>query len=890
MTRLVFTVILAATSVWVQAQDTMLLQARAIANRIEVKWYPRKADKWVEALKTGYRIERVELTGGQPAGAPVVLAAGVLPQNAAWFEGHKSEADGLMEPIGALLYDSTFQFPATRELNSTEMRYNYVLKEAQNSDMIASAIGLFWKDSTAAAGKLYRYTVRAVGYGKMQGSVDILYKDGAFALNPQDVTLEFKFPNDLSLSKMRNPGKITLPHVSAIAKAYGDSIVLRWGPNSAALWAASNRQGYIIQRRVAAPDGPEENIGLVKPWPQGSVQAKVGQDSIALMAAAQLYSKAGAETAEGFADQAALFENRWAFALYAAERSPLAADLLGLRFVDKNVKRDAVYSYQIQSAAAPGGFSGSVLDVVNTYEKPDEPKLFTAKPGDRVIELHWDKSQNEAKFTAYKIERSGDKGKSWQPLTKSPLVFVEDPQRPLPDFQYRDSVAENYKDYQYRLSGLNSFGDFSKYAEVKTKAVDLTPPPMPEVTAVIYKDTLKLAIIRWTKEKQPDDFAGFYVLLGESAEAGHYDTISPKLKADQTEFIYRPKGGFSGEQAHYFRVMAVDDKGNSIRSLDRYMHVPDLTAPPAPAEIRGNIAQDGTVSIVWSQSTAKDVTGYWIYFANDPRDEFSPLTNEPLTINKYTYQIPAKSLNAFAYYRVLAEDKSNNRGEPSKILKLKRPDKVPPVTPFQLQPVGYTEGIKLRWKNNPDEDLKSYRIFRRHYGGDTTWTLVKTTTSATDTLFEDKGAAMDSLYEYKLQAIDQDGNASEFTVAAAAKRSLDVGKVRISPFVAELAKDNKSVNLSWTFSPPPGVIPPGQTYEFHIYKSQGAKRGEYLTAVPAGGSQYNDTQPLIPGVLYNYSVQVHFDNKQTGEMSEVKSVMINPTGSTPPPADKKKKG
>ena len=876
------------------AQDTLYVEAIGATDGNLIRWHPLRDSTWVRLLDAGYKVERFQLTNkGQPlASSRTVLAERLLPQDTTWFKQHAQDEDGVMEAVGALVHDTTFQFKSKELMSADAMRFNFVVSEVLRRPASALAVGLLVIDTTLTKGVNYRYVVTGLGTTAVKAELDVPGSGGKVT-NLPDFRMKVEFPDGLSLSDMANANASrVVPQVIGIARAYGDSIVLRWGTTTARLWMDANRDGYTIEREEVGSNKPKEQIAFVKPLPQDSITLEMTNDSIAMIAVSTLYSTAPVSGEGGLFDKAGEFENRWTFSLFAAERSSLAADILGLRFVDRNVEPGKEYIYMVKTASEPDFFNSAFIRLVNDYKAPPAPVYFSAESGDEVITLNWEKSQNEGNFTAYKLERSEDKGKTWKAMTENLLVFVEDPQFPLPAFSFKDSVGVNYKEFRYRLQGLSSFGEMSGYAEVKGQAIDLTPPPNPEITEASFNDTLQIATIRWDGGVLPDDFNSYVITLKDQPEGGKTDTIVTKLKATQTEFVYKPNGGFSGDRAHYFRVLSTDKRGNTATSLERYMHVPDRIAPPPPDTLQGNIADDGSVRIVWSHSQATDVTGYWIYFANDPDEEFSLLNPQPLIENSYAYKVPDVSLNKAAYYMVAAEDKSNNRGKPSQILKLRRPDKVPPVKPDFFMPVPASGRIMVNWKKSPSDDVAKYHVYRRLYGSDEEYVKIGIINHIDSVAFADTSVIMEVMYDYRIQAEDESGNLSEETLNFTSKLPFEPERVKAENFGARLAGDNKSTMLTWSFNPPKSAMPPGQTYQFFILKSMGAKNVEGLVAVAQDAMQFSDPEAPIPGVLYNYAVQVRFANGQNGAMSAVKSVMVDPTGSVAPQPkkDEPKKG
>ncbi len=856
----------------IQGQDTLLIEASASKTAVSLRWYPADAYQWLDGLNAGYQIERFEV--GQAGANKIVLAERLLPKDSTWFNIHKEDFDGLMEPIGALLYDTTFQFEPSNDLNSTEMRYNYVVKEAEDFPGIASAVGLAFRDSTVVEGKKYRYVIRLMGdqEQELEGQLEIGIGSDFYVKSPPGKTLKFTFPNNISLSKMNQTGQVVLPAVKGIIKAYGDSIVLRWGPNSAKFWGESNQLGYSIERR-AGRFGEIEELAIVKPWPQDSLEGNVETDSMALLAAAQLYSKEGEDLASGFVESAEFFENRWAFALFSAERSPLAADVLGLRFVDKDVKPDSLYFYTVRSLAQPSFFASARMQVKNERGLDPSPIGFKAESRDKAIRIVWEKESNRKNFSSYEVDRSED-GNSWETLRKEPIVFMEDPDNPLFEYAMIDSVEANYKTYYYRLRGSTSFGEFSEYSEIQGQAIDLTPPPRPIIQGAIFNDTLQSAIIRWDAGEIPDDFDGFYVLFGHQSEDAPFDTISQKLTVLDTEFVYQPEGGFNGEQAHYFKISACDVNGNSSTSLDKYMHVPDIVPPPPPESFTGIIEDDGTVKLYWEHSQADDVLGYWLYFSNNGEDEYSLMNEKPLTSNTYSYKVQDVTLNKYLFFVLAAEDERNNRGKTTPVLKLKRPDKVPPMAPSFSNPRGHNGAIHVKWGRSPSDDVAKYYVFRRQYESGEEWQEVHITNHRDSVLYIDTAIVLDVLYEYKIRAEDDSENVSEDSPVYSGKLRFEVEKIGVDKISALPSPENKSSVVSWDLDINPQGIPDGLTWEILILKSTGSGYVDLYQKVPGDSSEFIDPEPLKPNIIYNYAVQVLFSNGQEGKRSPVKSVML----------------
>ena len=113
--------------------------------------------------------------------------------------------------------------------------------------------------------------------------------------------------------------------------------------------------------------------------------------------------------------------------------------------------------------------------------------------------------------------------------------------------------------------------------------------------------------------------------------------------------------------------------------------------------------------------------GYRLYRSNSPEHEFSvikegflsldSLQNEVQTV--FIDSVTLKSLTPYIYYRTEALDFNHNTSEFSEILKVKRPDIIPPTTPvFKKVKVG-EDFVELEFALSKSRDVKQQILFRK---------------------------------------------------------------------------------------------------------------------------------------------------------------------------------
>ncbi len=138
---------------------------------------------------------------------------------------------------------------------------------------------------------------------------------------------------------------------------------------------------------------------------------------------------------------------------------------------------------------------------------------------------------------------------------------------------------------------------------------------------------------------------------------------------------------------------------------------PDTNPPSPPQGLYVYFAGDGMVILVWQSNRELDLSFYKVYRGVD-------------TLN-FSY-VGSASENVFAdkgldydttyYYYITAVDNSGNESEPSLIVSAKPVNLAPPTQPYGLVVDAHNDpdGVyfNLRWRENPDGDLKLYKIFR----------------------------------------------------------------------------------------------------------------------------------------------------------------------------------
>ncbi|MFN8888709.1 MAG: hypothetical protein ACK5WF_14710, partial [Cyclobacteriaceae bacterium] len=257
------------------------------------------------------------------------------------------------------------------------------------------------------------------------------------------------------------------PGIKVIARAKEDSVVLRWGPTSALAWEMANKVGYVVKRYTVVRQGEvvkdanQTRVILsnqVKPWPLEKWESIAKKDKYAAIAAQALYGKSFALTnpstnALQFANQSAERDNRWSFALFAADQSSSAATSMGLRLVDRSIRKNEKYLYRITVFQQNKNYP---IDSGAVYVDPSEklelspPEEVKAEFGDQSVMIRWNTIYHETIYSSYRVERSDDEGKTFKPTDDLSFTSARPSYAANSHVSYYlDSLPQNNKVYFY---------------------------------------------------------------------------------------------------------------------------------------------------------------------------------------------------------------------------------------------------------------------------------------------------------------------------------------------------------------------------------------------------------------------------------------------------------
>jgi hypothetical protein len=848
-------------TVFAQNKPSYYINAKEKNGSIELSWYPTDVAIWKEGLLSGYTISRETVSGGKSNFIPAIS----MLKDSLWIKSNTA-ANEILSPIKSIVYNSNFLIKSNKENDAVQ--YNYLVFESQYNIIVAEALGMGIVDKNIAIGDTYRYTVKHNKSGQTT-TITIKCDKDARVEEPKDYRHEFQFPNGTSLSDMLEMSKpIDIKAIIGKARPKLDSIILRWVPTNVEICRNAMADGYEIYRGKTKDD--MVLITTVKPWTEAQLRQMPRQDTLALLAAAFVVDNAipqGIDKANMF-DQAAMEQNFFGFAMTAADRSLLAANVLGLRYVDKAVKFGETYLYEIRTKRLTPNFPVPDIWVTNEFEPLVAPEKFKIEKKDKAVTLTW-YPNTDVKYSTYIIERLNPGDTVYHALTAQPMVFIRSRELISNQLSYVDSLPYNNQVYMYRIKGSNAFGEWSEYAYAQGYGRDLTPPQSVSLISGKFMKENNTIRISWTPNVKDKDLKYHQVLVSDNDES-NFSAISAELSIRDTAYTLSLKD-MDADRSFYFKINSVDSSGNVAVSSSRFVFVPDHERPKAPPTIKASISPKGLVTVSWKNSVSKDVVGYYVFFSNNDPQNLALVFDKPLNDTTYSWQIDMNSLTKYLYVGVKSEDDNYNRSFLSEILQVRRPDTIPPMRPLVTTVELKEDNIVINWNKSSSADVEKYLLFSRNPGDSITdWILIdsvgKDIENYTTTSELYAGQMM-----YSVKAVDDFDNQSGYS---------NSGQVFIPfpshKFVPKLnlpaIRKNNSVDLSWQ-KQPLEIKGKNIPYKYLVYRSVGSQDVMMYKELPSDAFSVTDDN-VKPGVLYNYAIRVKYDNGWTGALSEVKSILI----------------
>lgn len=664
--------------------------------------------------------------------------------------------------------------------------------------------------------------------------------------------------------------------IKVLAKVYKDSVVLRWAPNNHIAWAFANKGAYLVKRKTISKDSvllDEQEVLLtpdsIKCMSLEKMKSYLGPNSqYGPIAAQAIYGKDFVTSKEAtpgnILNKKIEQENRYGFALYAADNDPRTATAIGLRYVDKTVRPGYFYTYTVQSIIPQKNYTlFPGVAAVNTVNIPSIPQLpqISTYGFENTVRLDWDAKDVINEYSGYFVEKRKKNGGNWKQINTVPIVAASPEPALRSKYFFNDSVTKDYEVWEYRISAINAFGEKITSEQIaEGYGRDRTPPAGAyNITAdAISNNAIE---IKWKKTGNESDFIGFYIQKGTQADGPWY-MLDEKLLSKEARSFVDTKPDMVGQ--NYYRVLTLDTARNVALSFSVYAILIDSIAPSEPTTPTGSIDSNGIVKISWKIGKEDDILGYRVFSTNQEDHEYANLTPDPLFDTMFIDTISLKTLTKKIYYKIVAVDRHFNHSVPSKPLILKRPDVNPPVTPVFTNVWVSDTLVKLEWINSSSDDVKKTILYRQENNG--ALKILAEFERGDVNSFKDRDLVKRKSYRYFLQAIDESGLLSAKSYPADAL-IYDNGKRKaISNLTADYDKKTKSVQLNWNYEK-------SDKFHFVIYRSYNGSDFTVYKSADGTSNSYADWDLLGDGE-YTYGIKVFYKDGGQSVLSNTVRITI----------------
>ena len=651
-----------------------------------------------------------------------------------------------------------------------------------------------------------------------------------------------------------------------LTRPSADSIILRWAPASFSAWIKGNQFGYTLERYTLVRDNkvlprPERKqltSSPIKPRPVNVWESIVQKNKYAAIAAQSLYGDSFQLTTTGtdvfqIVNKVRENEQRFSFALFAADMSSTVSVYLGLRFTDKDVKKGEKYLYRITSITQPANdtLRGSIFSEAEKFELP-VPIDFTGEFKGPLVALRWNQAVHHGIYSAYVIEHSFN-GKDFKALSEEPLVTLSEEDKPETRYQYAtDSLPDTTQDYYYRVRGFSPFGELGPPSEVVKGKGSITFSEPPHITNALSENNKSIKLEWEFDPKFNEGLKGFLVQRTEGPKQKH-QTIHKEVLSKQVR-AYEDQ---SAKQTNYYHVVAIALNGEEFRSPVYYAQLIDSIPPVAPIGLKGTVSESGKISLSWSPNKEPDIYGYRIYRGNYRKEEFSQVTVEPISPSSFIDSVNLNTLNRELHYQVMAIDRNQNYSALSEVLTLPLPDKVKPVPPVFYPVTASPEGVSLAWMPSSSEDVDHYDVYQKEGA---LWTKIGTQIHSSDTIyfFKHSTPPEGKLNIYSVIAVDHAGLESDPATPVSSRKTVNPIKPPVRLKEPAVDRENKKIVLTWNYDQP-GVE------RYHIYR---AKEGQPLKLVSSISALTFEDKQINMNSVYTYRVMAVFGTGARSQFSE----------------------
>lgn len=651
--------------------------------------------------------------------------------------------------------------------------------------------------------------------------------------------------------------------IQVLVRVQKDKILLRWAPSDALAWRKLNKYGYQLERFTVTRDNktlpnPEKVIlaKVIQPEPLENWEKTIEENDNAAIVAQALYGEnfgvTGVNQLQSIVNLSEESEQRFTFALFAADKDFEMAKKAGLGFEDKTVLKNEKYTYRVSSNVPKEELTiqyGGAFVGLKEYEDLPKPMDFTAHFTDQSAMLSWNFKILAHAYGSYYVERAIDKI-HFERITNKPYTSMNQENENNNRIFYVDSIANNQQ-YSYRIQGISAFGELGPYSEIVSGKGKSILKFVPHLTVKDFKDDKTVTLTFEFDDEGNSEIIGFELNRSDTDDDKYLPVVKNIAPKSRT-VTYNKLAS-----TNYFTITAIGKQGSNKTSFPMLVQPVDSIPPAKPLNLKGVIDSLGVVQLSWDPNKEKDLMGYRIYKANNPNEEFSQVTVSPNELNKYQDSVIVKSLNSKVYYKIIAVDTHYNMSPFSEVLIVKKPDVIPPTSPVFINYEIKDGIVSLEWINSQSEDVATHYLYRREDNNNRLIAAFDKKDNIEH--YEDNNSFEGSTYHYSIFAKDESNLTSDPSPEIAVFIPKSSVMQAVKGFYAQPNIMTNSIDLSWEYTAT-GVE------SFEIYKATADEPMQLMQMVTAQTKKLSDPSITI-NTTYKYAIRALFADGRISKMA-----------------------
>lgn len=397
--------------------------------------------------------------------------------------------------------------------------------------------------------------------------------------------------------------------------------------------------------------------------------------------------------------------------------------ITGTSYTATGLTNNEDHTFQVSAIDTYGNESARSAAITRRFDVIPDPPVITASTVSGSATLSWSSVPGA---TGYNVYRNGVR-----------ITTI-----PIPDTSYTTPIVDNVS-YVFRVTAVSGAVE-SAPSNALTVTYDTIPPSQP--VGVFGTPQYAAARLEWLMNPSSEGVTGYNIYRD-----GVKITAAPITGTSYTAVA-------TPEVAYSYTVTAKDAAGNESVPSDPVAIaalIPPDTVPPAMPTGLSASGQVGYVRLTWNANSESDIRGYYIY-RNGIR-----INNDPITTTNFNV-MGGMTFGTSYNFRISAVDWSGNESPrtPVESAAATKPiDMTPPDIPGGFTGTISPDALKivLSWAASPAPDLAGYYLYISANGMDFT---KLNATPLTGISFDYQPIEGDTLYYFRLSAIDEDGNES----------------------------------------------------------------------------------------------------------------------------------